>query len=71
MNKLHLLLGIALVAGAALAGCADNDGVDESTAPNDVGPDGDCDNRNWADDDVISDDDGVTLGECEENAADR
>ena len=67
MNKLLMsLLALGLVAG--LAGCTDNNG-DESS--DNVGADGDCENRNMVDDDVIGDDDGVTLGECEENAADR
>lgn len=68
--KLTVLLGATLLIAGVLAGCADND-ASQSTDPNDPGPDGHCDNRNWVDDDVISDDDGVTLGECEENAADR
>lgn len=68
--KPTLLIAAALMLAAALAGCADNDGV-ESSDPNDPGADGDCENRNLVDDDVMSDDDGVTLGECEENAADR
>lgn len=66
-RTLVLALSVLLVAGV-LAGCANR--TDESTA-NDPGPDGDCDDRNMVDDDVVSDDDGVTLGECEENAADK
>lgn len=70
MQKIYLLLAGAAVLGAAFAGCVNN--TDESVAnPNDPGADGDCDNRNLVDDDVVSDDDGVTLGECEENAPDK
>ena len=67
-TKLAILLGATLLIAGALAGCTDNNGQESA---NDPGADGDCENRNWVDDDVIGDDDGTTLGECEENAADR
>ena len=66
--KLTLLIGTTLVLAGVLAGCMDNNGQESA---NDPGADGNCENRNWVDDDVIGDDDGTTLGDCEENAADR
>lgn len=70
MNKKLVFLSASFVLlGVAFAGCADNDNTDESTVDPDINagdPNVDCENRNYVDDDVISDDDGVTLGECEE-----
>lgn len=69
MTKKLVFLGATLVLlGVALAGCADD--VDESTNGdpdlNAGDQNVDCEDRNLVDDDIVSDDDGVTLGECEE-----
>ena len=67
-TKLTMLIGATLMLTAAFAGCTDNNGEESAADP---GANGECENRNWVDDDVMGDDDGTTLGDCEENAADR
>lgn len=61
MDKTLILSALLILAGAALAGCAD-DGAEQSTAD----PNADCEDRNLVDDDVVADEDGSTLGQCEE-----